>query len=223
MARLTKQYSRIGRILDGVSGDFWFIAIYFALVFREINFGDKLLGADFFADHQWVIWVLAVTAGACHSKQAAMADYYRQFHLYFLKGKEGSELDSTEALDKEYADLTWSGNFMKKLTMMVYRNYTANQEVLTPNMQRLRKALKERYGENEIPQAFRDAFRAKSLPLMKYTNMLSFNTRIIAMFISVIIQMPWLYFAFELVVLNAMMAYMIISHEHRCKSLIAQV
>ena len=223
LARLTKQYSRIGRILDGVSGDFWFIAIYFALVFREINFGDKLLGADFFADHQWVIWVLAVTAGACHAKQAAMADYYRQFHLYFLKGKEGSELDSTEALDKEYADLTWSGNFMKKLTMMVYRNYTANQEVLTPNMQRLRKALKERYGENEIPQAFRDAFRAKSLPLMKYTNMLSFNTRIIAMFISVIIQMPWLYFAFELVVLNAMMAYMIISHEHRCKSLIAQV
>ena len=145
LARLTKQYSRIGRILDGVSGDFWFIAIYFALVFREINFGDKLLGADFFADHQWVIWVLAVTAGACHAKQAAMADYYRQFHLYFLKGKEGSELDSTEALDKEYADLTWSGNFMKKLTMMVYRNYTANQEVLTPNMQRLRKALKERF------------------------------------------------------------------------------
>lgn len=223
LARLTKQYSRIGRILDGVSGDFWFIAIYFALVFREINFGDKLLGADFFADHQWVIWVLAVTAGACHAKQAAMADYYRQFHLYFLKGKEASELDSTEALDKEYADLTWGGNFMKKLTMMVYRNYTANQEVLTPNMQRLRKALKERYGENEISQAFRDAFRAKSLPLMKYTNMLSFNTRIIAMFISVIIQMPWLYFAFELVMLNAMMAYMIISHERRCKSLITQV
>ena len=152
-----------------------------------------------------------------------MADYYRQFHLYFLKGKEGSELDSTEALDKENANLTWSGNFMKKLTMVFYRNYTANQEVLTPNMQRLRKALKARYGEDEIPQDFRDAFRAKSLPLMKYTNMLSFNTRIIAMFISVIIQMPWLYFAFELVVLNAMMVYMILSHEHRCKSLIAQV
>ena len=223
LARLTKQYSRIGRILDGLSGDLWFFAIYFALVFREINFGDAWPGATFFAQHQWLIWVLAVAAGLCHAKQAAMADYYRQFHLYFLKGKEGSELDSTEALDKENATLTWSGNFMKKLTMVFYRNYTANQEVLTPNMQRLRKALKERYGEDEIPQAFRDAFRAKSLPLMKYTNMLSFNTRIIAMFISVIIQMPWLYFAFELVVLNAMMVYMILSHEHRCKSLIAQV
>ena len=217
LARMTKQYSRLGRILDGLSGDFWFVAIYFAICFREN------VTSEFFMSLPWLIWVVAVTAGLCHAKQAAMADYYRQFHLYFLKGKEGSELDSTEALDKENANLTWSGNFMKKLTMVFYRNYTANQEVLTPNMQRLRKALKARYGEDEIPQAFRDAFRAKSLPLMKYTNMLSFNTRIIAMFISVIIQMPWLYFAFELVVLNAMMVYMILSHEHRCKSLIAQV
>ena len=42
----------------------------------------------------WLIWVIAVVAGLCHAKQAAMADYYRQFHLYFLKGKDGSELDS---------------------------------------------------------------------------------------------------------------------------------
>ena len=40
LARLTKQYSRLGRILDGVSGDLWFFAIYFALVFRELHFGD---------------------------------------------------------------------------------------------------------------------------------------------------------------------------------------
>ena len=44
LARLTKQYSQIGRILDGVSGDFWAFAIYFALVFRELHFGDAWLG-----------------------------------------------------------------------------------------------------------------------------------------------------------------------------------
>ena len=101
LARLTKQYSRIGRILDGVSGDFWFIAIYFALVFREINFGDKLLGADFFADHQWVIWVLAVTAGACHAKQAAMADYYRQFHHLEWQFHEETHYDGVSQLYRQ--------------------------------------------------------------------------------------------------------------------------
>lgn len=221
LARLTKQYSRIGRILDGVSGDFWFVAIYIAIVLREIHFGDNLLG-DYFGSHAWLIWVIAIAAGGCHAKQAAMADYYRQFHLFFLKGEEGSELDSTEQLDKENAGLTWKGDFMKKLTMLFYRNYTANQEVMTPRMQQLRRALRERYGK-AIPQAFRDSFRLKSLPLMKYTNMLSFNTRIIAMFLSVIFKMPWLYFAFELVVLNAMMVYMILQHEYICKKSLNEI
>jgi phosphatidylglycerophosphate synthase len=219
LARITKQYSRLGRILDGLSGDFWFVAIYFALVFRELHFGDKMLG-DYFATHQWIIWALAIAAGVCHAKQAAMADYYRQFHLYFLKGKEGSELDSVEQLTEEYNKTPWKGNLWKKLTMFFYRNYTANQEVMTPSMQRLRKALKERYGD-DVPQGFRDMFRRLSLPLMKYTNMLSFNTRIIAMFISVIVQVPWLYFAFELVVLNAMLVYMIVRHESICHKSLA--
>ena len=216
LARLTKQYSRIGRILDGVSGDLWFFAIYFALVFRELHFGDKMLG-DFFASHQWIIWTMAIVAGLCHAKQAASADYYRQFHLYFLKGKDGSELDSTDQLREEYNKVPWSGNLFKKITMLVYLNYTAQQEAITPHMQALRRKLKELYGDNVPPQQFRDDFRRASLPMMKYTNMLSFNTRIIAMFISVIIQVPWLYFAFELVVLNIMLLYMIMCHERFCK------
>ena len=225
LARLTHQYSRLGRILDGMSGDLWFITIYFTLVYREFAFGDRLLGDYFMSGqgHQWLLWVMAWSAGLLHAKQAASADYYRQFHLFFLKGKEGSELDSTEALDRENATLTWRNNFLKKLTITGYRNYTANQEVLTPNLQRLRRGLKEIFGEREISQSFRDAFRAKSLPLMKYTNMLSFNTRIIAMFIAVLIGTPWLYFAFELVVLNAMLVYMIVTHERYCKVLLAEL
>lgn len=221
LARLTKQYSRLGRILDGVSGDLWFFAIYFALVFRELHFGDLWLG-DWFASHQWVIWTMAILAGLSHAKQAASADYYRQFHLYFLKGKEGSELDNTGPLRDAYRELSWGKDFFKKLTALVYLNYTAQQEAFTPQMQRLRRALKERYGE-DIPQDFRDAFRQKSLPMMKYTNMLSFNTRTIAMFISVIIQVPWLYFAFELIVLNLMLAYMILTHEGFCRKFADQL
>lgn len=218
LARLTHQYSRLGRILDGLSGDFWFIAIYFALVFRELHTGDVLCG-DFFGRHPWVIWVMAVAAGACHAKQAAMADYYRQFHLYFLKGKDGSELDSTAQLDEQYRAEKAQAGLLKRITMLTYRNYTANQEVMTPRMQQLRRDLKERYGDEMPPQSFRDAFRRLSFPLMKYTNMLSFNTRIIAMFLSVIFRVPWLYFAFELVVLNTMLVYMIVRHEKLCRQL----
>ena len=216
LARLTKQYSQIGRILDGVSGDLWFFAIYIALLFRELHFGDAWLG-DFFMQSQnhWIIWATAIAAGVCHALQSAMADYYRQFHLYFLKGEGGSELESTEKLNEQ---IKQSSGF-KRITMLFYRNYTANQERLTPAMQRLRRELKKQFGDQMAPQQFRDDFRRLSLPLMKYTNMLTFNTRTITMFISVIVRIPWLYFAFELIVLNIMLFYMIWRHETFCRKL----
>ena len=217
LARLTQQYSRMGRILDGVSGDFWFAAISFALVFRELDFGDSLLGM-YFSSHEWQIWALGIASGLSHALQAAMADYYRQFHLYFLKGEQGSELDNTAALSEQYHNLSWGRNFWSKVPLFFYRGYTANQERMTPNMQRLCAALKQRYGEDGVPsQEFRDYFRQLSLPLMKYTNILTFNTRIIVCFIAVIINVPWLYFAFEVVVFNLLLIYMITRHEGICK------
>lgn len=211
LARMTKQYSRIGRILDGVSGDLWFFSIYFAICFRTNA------TSEFFAPMPWLIWSIAIIAGICHAQQAAMADYYRNFHLYFLKGEEGSELDSSVQLKEKLAQLSWSKNFFQKLTLTFYTNYTKGQERLTPWMQRLRKAMAQKWNGNVPSQEFRDAFRAKSLPMMKYTNMLSFNTRTFALFASILIGMPWLYFAFELTVLNIMLVYMLCCHERFCK------
>lgn len=213
LARMTKQYSRIGRILDGLAGDFWFVTIYVAICLRE-NYTS-----EFFMAHPWVIWVFAVVTGLCHAKQAAMADYYRQFHLYFLKGEDGSELESADNLKAKLAALTWKSNFWQKLVLTFYTSYTVNQEQMTPAMQKLRRQLRVSFADGKISQTFRDAFRAKSLPLMKYTNILSFNWRCIALFASLFAGMPWLYFAFEFVVLNILLIYMVLRHEHICKGL----
>lgn len=102
LARLTRRYSRLGRILDGLSGDIWFAAIYVAICLREN------VTSDFFMAHHWLIWVVAVVTGICHATQAAMADYYRQFHLFFVNGRDGSELeDSAARLWRRYHTLTW--------------------------------------------------------------------------------------------------------------------
>ncbi len=215
LARMTHQYSRLGRILDGLSGDFWFAAIYVAICLRENA------TSAFFMERPWLIWVVAVVTGICHAKQAAMADYYRQFHLYFLKGEDGSELDNSTELRKKLE--TEPAGFWSRLTQRVYLNYTINQESWTPEMQRLRALLARRFPDGKIPQSFRDDFRAMSLPLMKYTNILSFNWRTIALFCSLFARMPWLYFAFELVVLNALLIYMRQRHERLCKILTARL
>ena len=141
-----------------------------------------------------------------------MADYYRQFHLLFVKGFSGTELEaSAQALWQKYHELSWR-HFWKKLTMGVYANYTTSQEKRTPRMQQLRLEQYERFGY-DLPLSYRQAFREASNPLMAYTNILSFNTRAFALFIATVcLQMPWLYFAFELTVLNGLLIYMMWRH-----------
>ncbi|MBR1541308.1 MAG: CDP-alcohol phosphatidyltransferase family protein [Bacteroidaceae bacterium] len=201
LARLTGQKSELGRILDGVSGDCWFVSIYVAICLRLMP------------EWNWTIFLVAFWAGYFHSKQAAMADYYRNIHLFFLKGRQGSELDNSRQQRVIYERLSWKDDFIKKLFQFFYKNYTAGQEHFTPCFQRFFTALKEKYADGVAPVEVRNLFRQKSLPLMKYTNILSFNTRVIVLFVSLFVNMPWIYFVFELTVLNVLLIYMVWAHE----------
>lgn len=216
LARLTGSYSRLGRILDGLCGDIWFVAIYISIILRENTF------SPFFSSHVWVLWVMAVVTGICHAQQAEMADYYRQFHLYFIKGADGSELDNTDSL-KRQIDAERSGGrigLWRRISMAVYLGYTRRQEAVSPAMQSLRRELQRRFPDNGIPKAFRDDFRRSSLPLMKYTNILSFNWRTIVLFTVIFFGQPWLYFLVELTVFNVLLVYMIYRHERMCRKLV---
>lgn len=200
LARMTQNFSQLGRILDGFAGNLWFASIYIAISLR------------LFPDWGYWIWALSFTTGYFHSKQAAMADYYRNIHLFFLKGKSKSELDNSAELTRRYEALDWKSSFGSKLTLYFYRNYTLNQEKSTPKFQKMFALVKEKFGE-VAPETFRADFRAKSLPLMKWTNVLSFNTRAIALFIAVLIDLPYLYFLFELTGLNIVLFHMVSTHE----------
>jgi hypothetical protein len=210
LARMTGQKSELGRILDGACGTFWFIAIYAAICTRLTP--------------EWGIWiwVLGAVTGFLHTKQTAMADYYRNIHLLFLKGKSGSELSYSPALKEKYKRMEWKKDFINKLFERSYIDYTVGQEQLSPRFQEMMQIIREKY-RGEAPNDFRTAFRAKSLPLMKYTNMLSFNLRVIALFTALFLGMPWLYFAFELTVMNCMLLYMIRTHERFCAEFTQQL
>ena len=199
LARMTGIKTPLGRLLDGLCGDIWFIAIYTALVVRMTpQYGIS-------------IWILGAIAGYCHSRQAAMADYYRNVHLYFLKGKNGSELETSAQIRRRYQSLSYRRDPIYKIFDYFYISYTQAQEKATPSLLYLLAQLKQKYGE-QIPEEIRQKYRQKSLPLIKYTNILSFNTRIIALYISLLLHIPWAYFVFELTILNAILIYMLIQY-----------
>lgn len=214
LARMTGKKTRWGRILDGFAGDVWFFTIYAAICLRLQE--QPIPGTD----EPWGVWIwlmAAVSGLICHGKQCQLADYYRNIHLYFIKGKSGSELDRFDALRKEFHSLSWSKDGVWKLFLYFYGNYTRSQEQMTPAFQRFRAALSERYTGSELSDALRADFRKGSLPLMKYANILTFNTRAIVLYLSLLAGHPWFYFAFELVVMNILFLYMRNRHEALCR------
>ena len=212
LARMTRQYTMLGRVLDGFAGDVWFFSIYLFMMIRMYTM--PIPGTT--VDWGWLgIAVVSVCGLIFHSTQSTIADYYRNIHLYFLKGKAGSELDNFIQQREAFRALPWKGNFWWKAFLFFYGNYTRKQEKATPNFQRFYALVRKNYGD-DIPQYLRDEFRTASRPLMKYTNILTFNTRAIVLYISMLVGQPWLYFVFESTVLMILYAYMRHRHESMC-------
>ena len=211
LARMTGKKTMWGRVLDGFAGDVWFFAIYAAICLRLTP--------------EWGIWIwlLAAASGFIfHVKQCQLADYYRNIHLYFIKGKSGSELDNSQKLRADFRALTWRKDPVSKTFLYFYGNYTRSQEMQTPAFQRFYAALRGRFGE-QIPQTLRDDFRRGSLPLMKYANILTFNTRAIVLYVVMLVGQPWLYFVFEVTVMTLIYCYMRSRHEGLCRELTARL
>lgn len=228
LARMTGKKTKLGRILDGAAGDVWFIAIYHALLFRMIThhamefewlgIEDNITNTVIFAI---LFYALICFSGiACHGRQCGLADYYRQAHLFFLRGKDGSELDNSIQQQNLYDSTPWKGNVIEKLFLITYIKYTKNQESQTPVFQKLMTAIKNKYGTPErIPESLKGEYRMLSLPMMKWANILTFNTRAIALYLSCIIDLPWLYIIFEIVVMSAIYFHMRYQHERFCAKL----
>lgn len=220
LARMTGKKTRLGRILDGAAGDIWFAFIYIAIAIRLYPHTIPL------TDIQWKLWALLLVSVAgviFHSRQSALADYYRNIHLYFLKGKEGSELDNYPQQYAIYKAARWKDDPVWKFFMWTYYRYTRGQEQQTPQFQQLMRTLRSKYPGGMPPQEFRDEFRRRSLPLMKWTNILTFNTRAIVLYISCLADIPWVYPLFEITVMTAIHWYMRHEHEKMSKQLNTEI
>lgn len=218
LARLTNQKSMIGRCLDGFAGDVWFFAIYLAIVLRIWN--QNMPGTS----ESWGFYGLALAAIAgivSHMQQSSLSDYYRQIHLYFLKGDEGSELDTYEAQRAELEKLKGKeGVFWDRAFHSNYQNYCKSQEKRTPEFQKLRKTIETNFRTVEkMPEEWKEEFLKGSRPLMPMTNFLTFNSRAIFIYITCLLNIPWVYFLLEITLYNIIYIYMHKRHEELCEKI----
>lgn len=75
LARMGGKSTKLGLVLDGLCDN---------LVFASAYIGSTLTVQPIWG---WGIWPIAIFAGACHSFQSSMLDYYNREFLYFGNGK----------------------------------------------------------------------------------------------------------------------------------------
>lgn len=228
LARLTGKKSRIGRILDGIAGFTWFLPIYVLLVWRfwkhhTIEFG--WLGIEDTPQNALiataVVVVLGLIAGfAGMAAQGRLADYYIQVHLFFLKGEKGSELDNSVRQQEIYDQMPKDAPLYERLFQKSYIDYTRKQEQVTPQFQRLLARLREKYGSTDnIPPTIREEFRQKSLPVIFWNGLLTFNFRESWLFLFCLLDIPCCHFLFEIIVMGLLYKYVNHRHENFCREM----
>ncbi len=207
LARLTKRGSRAGRALDGLADNLVFVSVYVHLCLRYTSEGGSPL-----------VWLLALAAGASHSMQSAAGDYLRNAYLYFAEGKGRAELDASAALQAEFDRLRWSAQPVKKFLLRLYLNYTRQQEWLVPCLGQL-KQLAVPPNDARIAEAYRSASR----PLIKWTNLLATNPRMLLLFALLFLGQPVWYFVIELTLFNVVLLLLLQRENAICRRLIAAV
>lgn len=68
-----------------------------------------------------------------------------------------------------------------------------------------------------MPEEIKQEFLAGSRPLMPLTNILTFNTRAICIYVTALIGLPLLYLLFEITVMQVLYVYMHRRHEKLCE------
>src|ERR1700730_1130250 len=202
LARMTGKGSREGRIIDSLVDHLIFVSVYVHLTLRCLVEGASP-----------AFFLLALAAAASHGFQGAAADYFRNGFLYFANGRYSAQLDSAVDLRRDYRALEWRDQPLRKFLLLLCLNFTRQHEALIPALNRLRSAI-DRQSPNEIPEWLKRSYRERARPMFKWWGFLMANTRMIMLFILLLIDQPIWFFWLQLTVFNLLFIVLLL-HQNR--------
>jgi hypothetical protein len=211
LARLTNRGSRTGRILDSLSDHIVFVGIYLHLVLRCLA-----------ADASPAIWLLGLAAGLSHAVQGGFADFARNAYLFLVAGRSRAEVDSSARLRGDYEQLLWRREPWQKFLLRTYLNFTIGQETFAPSLKRLRVAAWRAF-PFAIPGALQTRYRAAARPLFRWIGLLMTNSRMLILFLVLILDHPAWYFLTEVTLFNLILAYAVIRQNQLCRHFLPEI
>jgi len=211
LARMTDRRSRFGRVIDSVVDHLIWVGIYVHLALRCALNGSLL-----------EVGLLAAAAGLSHGLQGAAADYHRNGYLYFVKGRSRSALDSSHRLRIEFQRVRWTEEPWRKILLALYLNFTWQQELLAPGLQRLRQATEHLFPA-ETPSWLRNRYRDFAQPVLRWWRLLMTNTRMLLLFSLLLAGHLIWFFWIELSVFNFLLVWLLWQQENASRLLLQLV
>jgi len=206
LARLTHSHSYFGKVLDGISDNVTFLAVYTAL-------GVAL-------SHQHGDWIYALVAlsAVCHAVQSASYEAQRQEYEYLGWGKKPQEpppRNSPERAGDGPPVIRWLFDFLHRLFFAGLSFPTAGisrkfRETMATALQR----------EPEHAALIRQHYREILAPQLRGWSILSANYRTLGIFISALFKAPEYYFGFEIIGFSATLAVLIRRQSNSCEVLL---
>jgi phosphatidylglycerophosphate synthase len=195
LARLTHTYSYFGKVLDGISDNVTFLAVYTALAIAlSRKHGD------------WMYALVALSA-MCHAVQSASYEAQRQEYDYLGWGRKPQEpppRDSPERDGDGPTAIRWLFDFLHRLFFAGLSFPTAG---ITRKFRETMAAALQR--QREDTALIRQRYRETLAPQLRRWSILSANYRTLGIFIAALFKAPEYYFGFEIIGFSAALALLI--------------
>lgn len=199
LARLTKSYSELGKVLDGVCDYVTFTAVYVGLALAMSARSGN-----------WVWWVVAL-AGVAHALQAAVYEMQRQDYNFIGLGRQSASLPDINKKPKGFAG--GLHHIYARIQIWGAGGAVAFRQHFFKLL-----AAKPDQAEN-LRAAYREAFG----PVVRRWGILGSNYRTLGLFIAAIIKLPILYFFFELFGFSAVLLILLAAQRRRYQHFLTSV
>ncbi|MCK5425034.1 MAG: CDP-alcohol phosphatidyltransferase family protein [Emcibacter sp.] len=194
LARLTKSYSEIGKVLDGVCDYVTFISVYvgIGLILSQQGYPN--------------VWTVILSAGLLHAIQSSAYELQRGEYDYWGHGKDSAALPEIKQMIAELEGKSFLAFMMSQLHIGYVRMQRRSSGINTEHRERIREAIQN--NPDKVSE-IRDLYREVFAPGVNTWSIMCANYRTIAIFIACIAAQPIYFFWFEIAILTPILVLLV--------------